>query len=519
MTVRGYAEVVGDIELEADVVIVGTGPGGAAIGRVIAEAGKRVVFLEEGPAKSNFRPNMTHTMRYHMQEGGGMVALGSAAISVAAGRGVGGGSLINSAICWRTPHKVLESWTEVLGGDDRFRPEAMEPVFDELSEILQIGRTPEAIAGENNLLIVRGAKKLGLEAGLLERNTPGCVGCGICNFGCPSGGKASVDRNLIALARAAGALVQADTKCNRVLVEGGRAKGVVGTTRHPDTGVVVGTVTVRADTVVLAAGAVGTPRTILVAGLGEQLGDRVGKGLHLHPGNAVMGLCDHVVDMWKGATQAAYYVDPEIPGALPHTLSLDPGPLLLSMGGTGNRNRENLELLPHMCGCLVMVSDHGEGTVGINARNMADLTYEWADDDVETMKRGLKRTCEVLLAGGARKLLVPISGVGWVDSLAEAHRAIDDALITDWMGMYAAHPMATCRMGTDISNSVIGPDGQAHGLPGLYIADSSIFPTSLGVNPQLTTMAMGTILGRGLVGVPASTPKRNLAEVDGATDR
>src|SRR5690606_24709429 len=140
----------------------------------------------------------------------------------------------------------LRSWRDVLGGDDRFRPEAMEPVFDELYALLEVGVTPDRVAGENNRLIVRGARALGLETGLLERNTPRCTGCGVCNWGCRTGGKARVDTTLTPMARAAGAQVQADTKVRRVLVENGRAVGVVGQTYHQDTGAHVGNVTVHA---------------------------------------------------------------------------------------------------------------------------------------------------------------------------------------------------------------------------------------------------------------------------------
>jgi choline dehydrogenase-like flavoprotein len=499
MTVRSFEDALGETTLEADVVVVGTGPGGAAIARVLALGGRRVVMIEEGPPASRFKPSMPHTMRYHMQEGGAMMAAGQAAVSVAAGRGVGGGSLINSAICWRTPEPVLDGWTEVLGGDDRFSAARMGPVYDEIGSIIGVGPTREEIAGENNKLIVRGALALGLEAGLLTRNTPACVGCGVCNYGCPSGGKQSVDRNLIAIARGAGAIVQADCKVDGLVVEGGRVRGVRGAVRHTDTGAEVGRITVRADQVVLAAGAVGTPRLLHVAGVAEALGPAVGVGLHLHPGNAIMGLCDHEVRMWQGATQGAYFLDHTMPDVLPHTLSLPPGALMLALGGVGLAAKAHMKLFPRMAGCLVMVSDKGSGSVSANPDGSARLTYWWDDRDIALMRAGLKRTCEVLVAGGARQLIVPSVKGGWYDKIEDAYAAIDRSSIRDWALLYAAHPMATCRMGVDPATSVIGPDGRAHGLEGLYIADSSIFPTSLGVNPQWTTMVMATILGRGML--------------------
>lgn len=498
MSLRGWEDFWGEQTLDADVVIVGSGPGGAAISRVLAEGGLSVVVLEEGPARSVFRPNMPHTMRYHMQEGGSMIAAGSAAVAVAAGRGVGGGSLINSAICWRTPDYVLEDWQAKLG-DDRYDVARMGAVFDELEEILQIVDTPEQIAGENNLLVVRGARALGMKAGLLRRNTPFCVGCGVCNYGCPSGGKASVDRNLIPMARAAGAIVQGDARVDEILVRDGRARGVVAKIRHQDTRQEVGRLTVNADRVIVSAGAVGTPRLLHTAGVAGRMGDRVGRGMHLHPGNGVLGLCDHKVEMWRGATQAAYFEDPELPGVLPHTMSMPPGALMLASGKMGLAGKELMKQAPYITGCLTMISDKGEGSVSVNPDGSARMTYWFTDDDVNLMRRGLRRTCEVLLAGGARRLMVPVHGADWVDDLEAAGKLIDQASIRDWKLLYSAHPMATCRMGSDIETSVIGVGGEAHGLPGLYIADGSIFPTALGVNPQLTIMALATLMGRSIL--------------------
>lgn len=497
MTLRDHTDARGDISLETDVVIVGSGPGGAAVARVLAEAGASVVIVEEGPARPNFRPNMAHTNRYHMQEGGAMVARGTSLMPIAAGRGVGGGSLVNSAICWRTPDHVLESWVELLDGDDRYAPARLAPVFEEMEAILGVGETPESIAGENNMIIVRGAAKLGYPGGLVRRNTPSCVGCGICNFGCPSGGKASVDRNLVPMARQHGAIVQADTKVEAILVDGDRAVGVRGRVHDTDTREEVGRITIRAGRVVLCAGGVGTPRLLHYAGLAERLGPAVGKGLHVHPGNAVLGICDHPVKMWSGATQGAWFEHPDLPGVLPHTLNAPPGALLLLLGKVGHEAKASMKLLPHMCGCVVMISDHGEGTVGARGDGRADISYVFDPHDIERIKAGMVETARVLLAGGAREVLVPVHGTGRhtdAESLGAdlAGRSIED------FALYASHPMASCRMGADPERSVVGPSGEAHRLRGLYIADSSVFPTSLGVNPQLTTMTLATAIARGM---------------------
>ena len=292
MSRLGASDLQGDHEVTADVVIVGTGPGGASAGRVLAEAGAKVVWVEEGPKAPRFRPNQANVMRYHFQESGTIVALGSSYMPVAAGRGVGGGSLVNSALSFRAPDYVLENWAELLQ-DERFSPDNAALVYDEVSEIIGVGPTNPDIGGEANAILVRGAEALGWEGGWAPRNTPGCVGCSLCNQGCPSGGKASMDRNQIPIAEALGAQVYAETKVDRVLVENGRAVGVSGEVRDMDTLEPVGRLTVRADKVILACGAIGTPRLLHYDGIASALGPAVGKGLHVHPGNAILGICDH----------------------------------------------------------------------------------------------------------------------------------------------------------------------------------------------------------------------------------
>ncbi len=485
-----------DRDLDCDIVVVGTGPGGASVARVLALAGAKVILLEEGPPESRFAKNYGDAMRYHMQEGGAMVATGNAYMPIASGRGVGGGTLVNSAMAWRAPDYVLDDWTKRLG-DDRYGPTRMAPIFDEMTELLGVWPTRAEIAGRNNDLIIRGAKALGLDGGYVPRATPGCVGCGVCYFGCPSGGKASMNLNLLVEATGAGARILADTKVTGVLVEGDRVVGVEGRMFHPDSRAPGGRVRVRAARTVIAAGGIGTPRLLHHAGVATRLGPAVGRGLHVHPGNAVLGICDEPVEMWKGATQGAYFHVDELPGVLPHTFSAPPEVCLGMLAPPGPEMKKAIDLLPYLCGCIVMVSDTGEGTVGAHSDGRADIRYDFAAVDLERTKQGMVWTAKVLLAGGARTLFAPVHGMTRTDNAEDFADQLSRRTLDDFT-LYAAHPMSTCRMGTDPTTSVIGVDGRAHALEGLYLADSSVFPTSLGVNPSLTTMAMATAIARGL---------------------
>ena len=251
----------------------------------------------------------------------------------------------------------------------------------------------------------------------------------------------------------------------------------------------------RARRVVLSAGAVGTPRLLWRAGLGKRLGPHTGEGLHVHPGSTVLALCDRPIHMWKGATQGAYFEHPDLPGVLPHTFSAPPEACLVAAGMVGARWQEGLAMLPNLCGMLLMVSDKGRGRVRAFSDGRADLVYNFDPHDVELIKKGLVVVAEVLQAGGAGRLYVPVHGVKPSETPGELADQLRDRDIRDFT-LYAAHPMSTCRMGRDIESGVIDAGGEAHGLPGLHIADASVFRSSLGVNPQLTTMAMGTFIAR-----------------------
>lgn len=493
----GFDEVGSGRTLTCDVVVVGSGPGGGSLARVLAEAGVDVVVMEMGPKQSRFRPNYANVARYHMQEGGTMVARGSAPMPIAAGRGVGGSTLVNSALSFRAPRYVLDGWAERLS-EPGLSWDALQPVYDEVSRIVGVQITREVVSGVNNNIIVKGVEKLGLEGGLAPRSTPGCVGCGVCYFGCPTLGKASTNLTFLPRAVAAGARIQAEVEVREVIVEGDRAVGVRGVAIHPETGEEGGAVEVRAAHVVLSAGAIGTPRLLWHTGLGERLGPHCGEHLQVHPGSTIIARCDFPVEMWKGATQGAYFHHPDLPGVLPHTFNAPPEACLVAAGLVGDRFQEGLAMLPNLCGMLLMVSDKGGGRVRAFSDGRADLTYEFADDDVQRIKDGLVVVARVLQAGGAGELYVPVHGVSPSQTPEELEEKLRDRTIRDFT-LYAAHPMGTCRMGATIEDGVLDASGRAHGLPGLWISDASVFPSSLGVNPQLSTMVMGTWIGRRLL--------------------
>jgi choline dehydrogenase-like flavoprotein len=375
----------------------------------------------------------------------------------------------------------------------------LEPLYREVEAIAGVGITPDAVAGKNNRIIAEGVKALGLPGGLAPRSTPGCKGCGICNYGCPTRGKASTNLTFLPDAVNHGALIQADTKVVELIVEADAVVGVIGKTYHPDSREFIGTLEVRAPRVLLAAGAVGTPRLLSFCGLAERMGSGVGRGLHLHAGSAVLGIHDEPVHLWTGATQGAYFHIPEEPGILPHTFTAPPEACLATLGKVGKRLQEGLDILPRLSGIIVLVSDESEGQVKAFSDGRADIVYEVLPVDLERAMKGMVISARVLMAGGAKQITAPIHGIGTHTSIESFEKALRTRTVTD-LTMYSAHPMSSMRMGLDPEINPIRPDGSAHLLRGLYVADASIYPSSLGVNPQLTTMVAGTLIARGMVG-------------------
>lgn len=485
----GFDDVGTGITRDCEVCIVGAGPGGSAMAMQLAEAGLDVLVIEEGPPKSDFKPNQAHTARVHMQEAGTMLARGPTPFLIAAGRGVGGGSLINSALCFRTPDHVLDEWVDALG-DDVWSPANMASVFDEVEAWTGIGLpTSEFAAGKHNLAIARAAARLGYPGGLARRNTPGCAGCGLCNFGCPVNGKATVNLNLMARAVTAGARIQADTKVVGFVLDGDRVTGVRGVARRD--GVDGGEVLVRARHVVLSAGAVGTPRLLHFSGLAERM-TAVGDGLLVHPGSGVLARFDDEMDVLQGATQGSWFESPALPGVLPHAWSSPPEVLSMLLARHFGGFKEVTPHLRHIGGILALVSDHGHGTVSATRDGRADITYDFADEDIRRIQQGMVLCAEVLLEMGATELYAVAHGVPKTRDLAVFEAAMMATTIRDFT-LYASHPMSTMRLGRTLDER-----GWARGVDGLSVADASVFPTSLGVNPQLSTMAVATVLGRRL---------------------
>ncbi len=441
----------------ADVCVIGTGAGGAPVAAALAKAGARVTVLEEGGSHPlgtlTARPRDMMPRLY--RDAGQTATVGTPPIVLPLGRALGGTTLVNSGTCFRAPQPVLDRWASALGL--RLEPRHYAQVEQEIG----VTRVTEDIAGRNALVAKRGAEALGWSGRFLDRNARGCKGSGVCAFGCPTGAKQHTGQTYMAWAQAAGARVHTHTTVRRI--------------DHRT--VVTDDLTVDADRIVLAAGTLHSPNLLKASGVRDP---GLGGNLSIHPATAAWALMDEDVDMAKGVPQS-YCVDEFAgEGMLFEGVAGPPDYLAMAVPFKGDRHRELMLDYRRVAQFGLMVSDTSRGRVRKHV-----IRYDLNDHDRRTVVRGIERLAELLFAAGARQVLVPIAGQEPLTRPQPLRARRRD------LKLMAFHPLGT-------SAAVLDDQLRVRGRDDLYVCDGSAVPTALGVNPQLTIMALATRLGEHL---------------------
>jgi choline dehydrogenase-like flavoprotein len=476
---------------EADVCVIGAGAGGAVVAAELAEGGAKVVVLEQGPwhDPDSFTARPPQMLARLYREAGQTLTIGTPPIVLPLGSGLGGTTLVNSGTCFRTPQHVLQHWREDFGLE--FDSETLDRCFARVESALSVSEVTPELAGRNAAVSLRGAQRLGWSHGYLRRNARGCVGSGVCAFGCPTSAKQHTGITYVPRAEKAGAQVITGATVREIDVRGGRVHGVRAGMAND------GGVEVRAPRVVVAAGTIHTPLLLAANGLGGASG-QLGANLSMHPATAGFALMDELVDMAHGVPQSFYIDEWARDGIMFEGIAGPPSYAAASLPLTGERHARAMRSYRHLAQVGLMVSDSSRGRVRMVGGSVGGgrfgrplITYDLDQHDLARFRTGIAHMRELLESAGAREVYLPLP-----DGVQPEHVRAKD------LRLMAFHPLGTARADADPTRGVVDSNLQLHGIDGLHLADGSVVPSSLGVNPQITIMALATRLAYHLLKRP-----------------
>ncbi len=488
------------LELEADYVVVGSGAGGSAAAITLQRGGFSTILIESGPWRDpeDYPSSMYGTMRDMFTDWGQLIATGDSIIPVVQAQLVGGTPVINSAIVVRTPGDVLQDWRDRLGLGDAFSERKIGDAQDKIEQQLKITQIPVDVLGPTTQRMLDGFQRVSIEGHIITRNVHDCQGSMQCLQGCRNRAKQTPNITWIPELMALGGHVLSCAPVHRVRVEKGQAVGVHGWFRHPENRSKGEAFSVRAKRgVLVAASATGSAPLLMRSGLDLPY---LGQGWRAHPGAGVVGIYPDFMDMHKGPSQAAASIHHRLDvGIKMEHLSLPLELFAARVGGGGSVLMNKLEEYRH---CAMWVT-------AVRAQAVGRLRHGWLGtrlhyvptaEDLSRLRFGTKLLARMHFEAGAERVWHGVYGLKpeiTKDELDLIDQAPLDNKAWTWV---LSHLFGGCVLGTDPATSVVGPDLHVHGVRRLHVVDASAIPTTLGVNPQHTIMAMAMVTAQTIAG-------------------
>jgi choline dehydrogenase-like flavoprotein len=405
---------------------------------------------------------------------------------------LGGGSLVNSAMCNRGPDFRFEEWANEADLARTGRKD-LEPHYDAIAEFLGIAPTPDEVQGRRNLLFRDGCKQLGYGSEPCPRNVTHCRGSGECFTGCRARAKQSMDISYVPAAIQLGARVLTSVRAEEVLSNGRRVTGIAGRVVAPFSGAPGPRFRIEAKAVVLAAGVLASPLLLQRSGNLANSSGQLGEQLQFHPGTSVLGVFPDPVDPIFGATQGYQCLHFLRDGFKLETLWAPPGVLAVRMPGMGHQFKQELLDMRFATVFDAIASSHrSRGRVRERGKSLQpDMRWNFHPDDAAILARAVWVMAEIFFAAGARKILPGLAGYpDEMHSITEAELLRRKPPRARDMVCASTHVFGTARMHGDPRRGVVDEDLKAHDLDNLYVVDTSVFPLSPAVNPMFTGMAL-----------------------------
>jgi choline dehydrogenase-like flavoprotein len=498
-------------QIDCDVVIIGSGAGGGISAEILSRSGLKVIIVEEGPLRTaaDFKMHEKQAYADLYQEVAGRQTMDKG-IQVFQGRAVGGSTTVNWTSSFRTPKQTLEFWQSNFLVDGLLRDE-LSPWFDWVEHRLNISLWPIP-PNKNNQLLADGAKKLGWAHAVIPRNVKGCANLGYCGMGCPINAKQSMLVTTIPTALENGATLINRARAESLVIENDQVKGVWLTAMNKQGQIKQQNVTkVNAKRVVLSAGAIGSPSVLLRSQAPDPF-NTLGRRTFLHPVSVTIAKMPDKVEAFSGAPQSIYSDEflwrDGVSGELGYKMEVPPmHPVLSStfLIQHGEGHDQLMKDYPYYQANLALLrdgfnEDSQGGEVSLDSNGYPQLDYKITPALWRGLRQAMLSMAELQFAAGAKQVL-PLHLDATMQSSWSSAKALIEQLPAEhlrWQTM-SAHVMGGCGMGKDEKQSVVNNLGQHHQLENLSVIDGSLFPTSLGVNPQLTIYAVSAKLASSLV--------------------
>lgn len=503
-----YQTIKNDIVENVDVCIIGSGAAGAVLTKELVESGKKVVLLEKGGYYEGKDMNQRDAdMLPLLWKNSGFQFDDNLKIAIAQGSCLGGSTIINDAVCFDTPQRVRDEWKK-MGVD--FTDDEWSYNTRRVNETLSVSEVSDFELNRNNMMLRNGAERLGFQDHMKNhRNCINCMQCGFCHLGCNYETKQNVLVTYLHKALSfpdSNLHVYCNCDASKITYKDGLANGVEGDFVNPS-GEKTYRIRVNAKVIIISGGTIASSKLLLSNNIAQKT---AGRGLCLHPAPFIMGDFDYEIKGNQGIPMAYTIHDFGVTRSSDKTRTdwgFNEGEFLIESiflpilqfsiaipAGIGE-HQKLLERFNNYAMAGILIRDDNNGRVAVTPMGRTSISYDLGEKELRSMAKGMEIISKMWFALGAKRIVSSHRKAMIIEKEGDIPKLVDKVL-NDPKNLLlgSAHPQSGNRIGTDPGNSVVDSDCRVHGFQNLFVCDASVFPTAVGVNPQITVMTIASII-------------------------